>query len=108
MLAISLSPFVLRTDGNSPSTSCQEAGRLLLTALARPQPGVLEHEASRVAALDPTLIAPLGLHRLLQDGQLFLRVQRISPAELYDTYTVHVPGARMRLSGGFLSGQPAD
>jgi hypothetical protein len=61
--------------------------------------------AARVAALDPTLVEALGLRHLLHDGQLFLRVQTVSPAALCDTYTVHVPGAQAWVSAGFLSGQ---
>ena len=61
--------------------------------------------AAWVAALDPSLVEALGLRHLLHDGQLFLRVQTVSPAALCDTYTVHMPGAQAWVSAGFLSGQ---
>jgi intein/homing endonuclease len=64
--------------------------------------------AARVAALDPTLVEVLGLHRLLRDGQLFLRVQSVTPVGPAETYGLDVPGAQPWVSAGFLSGQPAD
>jgi intein/homing endonuclease len=64
--------------------------------------------AARVAALDPTLVEALGLHRLLHDGQHFLRVRSVAPVGPAETYGLYVPGARMWVSAGFISGQPAD
>jgi LAGLIDADG-like domain len=73
------------------------------SSLGRPvSPGL----AARVEALDPSLVAPLGLHRILAYGQLFLRVQVVTPAEPCATYAVEVPGAQTCVSGGFLSACP--
>ena len=62
--------------------------------------------AARVAAMDPSLVAPLGLHRILAYGQLFLRVHTVTPAAACATYAVDVPGAQTCVSGGFLSACP--
>lgn len=62
--------------------------------------------AARVAALDPSLVGSLGLHRILAYGQLFLRVQAVTPAEACATYAVDVPGVQTCVSGGFLSACP--
>jgi hypothetical protein len=74
------------------------------SSLGRPVSPAL---AARVAALDPSLVAPLGLHRILAYGQLFLRVHSVTPAEPCATYAVEVPGAQTCVSGGFLSACPA-
>jgi hypothetical protein len=84
-----------------------EVRRLLNNTSSQGRP-VSPALAARVAALDPTVAAALGLHRLLRDGQLFLRVQRVTPAGLQETYGLDVPGAQAWVSAGFLSGQPAD
>jgi LAGLIDADG-like domain len=70
------------------------------SSLGRPVSPAL---AARVAALDPSLVGPLGLHRILAYGQLFLRVQAVTPAEPCAAYAVEVPGAQTCVSGGFLS-----
>jgi hypothetical protein len=73
------------------------------SSLGRPVSPAL---AARVAALDPSLVAPLDLHRILTYGQLFLRVQAVTPAEPCATVAVAVPGAQTCVSGGFLSACP--
>ena len=73
------------------------------SSLGRPVSPAL---AARVAALAPSLVAALGMHRILAYGQLFLRGHAVTPAEAYATYAVEVPGAQTCVSGGFLSACP--
>ena len=74
------------------------------SSLGRPLSPAL---AAQVAALEPSLVAPLDLHRILAYGQLFLREQAVTPAGACETHAVEVPGAQTCVSGGFLSGAPA-
>jgi LAGLIDADG-like domain len=79
--------------------------QLLNTTRSRGRP-VSPALAARVAALDPSFVAPLGLPRILAYGQLFLRGQAVTPAEPCATVAVAVRGARTCVSGGFLSSCP--